>query len=74
MTEYHFQTPQPVSLYVEIGKGTVRVNATDTNETHVQVTGRDADQVRVEQNGDRSPCSPPSGPDSSAETPGSTSP
>ena len=53
MTEYHFQTPQPVSLYVEIGKGTVRVNATDTTETHVQVTGRDADQVRVEQNGDQ---------------------
>jgi DUF4097 and DUF4098 domain-containing protein YvlB len=53
MTEHHFQTPQPVSLYVEIGKGTVRVDATETTETHVQVTGRDADQVRVEQSGDQ---------------------
>ena len=53
MTEYHFDTPQPVSLYVEIGKGTVRVDAIDTTESHVQVTGRDADQVRVEQSGDQ---------------------
>jgi DUF4097 and DUF4098 domain-containing protein YvlB len=53
MTEHHFPTPRPVSLYVEIGKGTVRVEATDTTETRVQVTGRDADQVRVEQSGDQ---------------------
>jgi DUF4097 and DUF4098 domain-containing protein YvlB len=53
MTEHHFDTPQPVNLYVEIGKGTVRVAATDTTATHVEVTGRDADQVRVEQSGDQ---------------------
>ena len=53
MTEHHFQTPQPVNLYIEIGKGSVRVEATDTTETHVHVTGRDAEQVRVEQSGDQ---------------------
>ena len=53
MTEHHFDTPQPVNLYVEIGKGTVRVVATDVTATHVEVTGRDADQVRVEQSGDQ---------------------
>jgi DUF4097 and DUF4098 domain-containing protein YvlB len=53
MTEHHFDTPQPASLYVEIGKGTVRIAATDTDTTHVEVTGRDADQVRVEQSGDQ---------------------
>jgi DUF4097 and DUF4098 domain-containing protein YvlB len=53
MTEHHFETHRPVSLYVEIGKGSVRVEATDTTETHVQVIGRDADQVQVDQSGDR---------------------
>src|SRR4051794_26574347 len=51
MTEYHFETLEPVRLFAEIGKGSVKVTATDTTETHVQVTGRDAEQVTVLQNG-----------------------
>ena len=52
MTEYHFETLRPASLYVEIGKGSVQVVATDTTESYVEVTGRDADDVRVSQDGD----------------------
>lgn len=51
MTEHHFETHEPVRLFTEIGKGTVQVTATDTTETHVQVAGRDADQVVVRQDG-----------------------
>lgn len=51
MTEYHFETLEPVQLYAEIGKGSVKVTATDTTETHVQVAGRDADHVVVRQDG-----------------------
>lgn len=53
MTEHHFETHRPVYLAAEIGKGSVRVVATDTTETHVQVTGRDADQTVVRQDGDQ---------------------
>lgn len=53
MTDHHFDTPRPVHLFVEIGKGSVTVDATDTTETHVQVNGRDADQVHVSQDGDQ---------------------
>ncbi len=52
MTEHHFATLRPVSLYVEIGKGSASVHAVDTTESRVEVTGRDADSVRVEQDGD----------------------
>jgi DUF4097 and DUF4098 domain-containing protein YvlB len=53
MTEHHFETPRPVELRVEIGRGSVQVSATDTTESHVEVTGRDADRVLVEQDDDR---------------------
>ena len=53
MTEHHFETHRPVSLLVEIGRGTVKVVATDTTESRVEVLGRDADAVRVEQAGDQ---------------------
>ena len=49
MTEHHFETPEPVQLYVEIGNGQVRVTATETTETPVVITGRHADEVEVEQ-------------------------
>ncbi|WP_028643938.1 DUF4097 family beta strand repeat-containing protein [Nocardioides sp. URHA0020] len=47
MTEQHFDTPQPIDLFVEIGRGLVAVTATDTAQTEVTITGRDADQVTV---------------------------
>ena len=53
MSEHHFETHRPVSLLVEIGRGSVTIVATDTTESSVEVTGRDAESVRVEQSGDQ---------------------
>jgi DUF4097 and DUF4098 domain-containing protein YvlB len=53
MPEYHFETHAPVELYVEIGKGRVAVTCTDTTESTVHVEGTNADDVLVEQSGDR---------------------
>lgn len=53
MTQRSFDTPRPVSLYVELGKGSVRVRAADTTESQVEVSGRDAAEVLVEQEGDQ---------------------
>ena len=55
-----FETHKPARLYVEIGRGSVTADATNTSESTVEVTGEHSDQVIVEQNGDRSPSSPPS--------------
>ncbi|MGZ4447723.1 MAG: DUF4097 family beta strand repeat-containing protein [Nocardioides sp.] len=52
MPTYQFETPRPTGLYVEIGKGSVEVVATDTTETSVEVTGRGADEVTVRQEGE----------------------
>ncbi|WP_109506677.1 DUF4097 family beta strand repeat-containing protein [Nocardioides speluncae] len=46
-----FKTPEPITVHVEIGKGTVTVTATETTETTVLVSGKHADQVRVDQTG-----------------------
>ena len=51
MSSYEFETHEPVDLYVELGKGTVNVSATDTTATTVDVAGRDAEQVEVRQDG-----------------------
>jgi DUF4097 and DUF4098 domain-containing protein YvlB len=53
MSDHHFETLGPVSLYVELGKGSVRVHAADTTESRVEITGRDADDVLVELDGDQ---------------------
>ncbi len=53
MTMHRFETRRPVRLLTEIGKGKVKVVATETTETTVEITGRDADQVRVLQDGDQ---------------------
>jgi DUF4097 and DUF4098 domain-containing protein YvlB len=53
MTEHHFETPQPVHLTAEIGKGALRIDAVETASTRVRVEGPDADHVEVEQDGDR---------------------
>lgn len=53
MTQHQFETPRPVSLYVELGKGSVRLHATDTAESRVEITGRDAADVVVEQRDDQ---------------------
>jgi hypothetical protein len=48
-----FETPEPIELYVEIGKGKVEVRATDTVTTTLDIEGRDADEVTVSFEGNR---------------------
>jgi DUF4097 and DUF4098 domain-containing protein YvlB len=51
MSNYEFETHEPVDLYVELGKGSVNVTASDTTATTVDVVGRDSDLVDVRQEG-----------------------
>lgn len=51
MAQHHFETHEPVDLFLEIGKGAVEITATETTESRVDITGRDADQVDVRQSG-----------------------
>jgi DUF4097 and DUF4098 domain-containing protein YvlB len=51
MSSYEFETHEPVELYVELGKGTVTVTATDTTATTVDVEGREPERVEVRQDG-----------------------
>ena len=48
-----FDTPGPISLYVELGSGDLNVHAEDVSETTVTVDGRDADDVTIEQRGNQ---------------------
>ncbi len=47
-----FEPVGPLRLYVENGKGSVEVTARETTEATVDITGPDADDVRVELDGD----------------------
>lgn len=49
--EKHFETPTPVRLYVELGKGSLSVTAADVGTATVSVTGSQADEVEVVQDG-----------------------
>lgn len=51
--QYTFDTPAPTSLYVEIGSGRVDVDAGETTETSVEIEGKDAEAVQVEQRDDQ---------------------
>jgi DUF4097 and DUF4098 domain-containing protein YvlB len=51
MSSYEFESHEPVDLYVELGKGSLNVTATDTTVTTVEVVGRDAEEVMVRQDG-----------------------
>jgi DUF4097 and DUF4098 domain-containing protein YvlB len=42
-----FDTPEPIELYVENGRGRVDVTATDTTETTVRITGERAEEFDV---------------------------
>ena len=48
---YDFESHDPAQLYVELGRGSLHVTASDTTESHVEITGRDAAQVEVRQEG-----------------------
>ncbi|WP_300404674.1 DUF4097 family beta strand repeat-containing protein [Nocardioides sp.] len=47
-----FEPVGPLRLHVENGKGSVEVTALDTTEATVDIAGQDADDVRVELNGE----------------------
>jgi DUF4097 and DUF4098 domain-containing protein YvlB len=47
-----FSTPGPVSLHVELRSGDLVVTTADTDETVVEVSGPDEDDVTVDQRGD----------------------
>jgi DUF4097 and DUF4098 domain-containing protein YvlB len=47
--DHTFETPEPIELYVEVGRGHVDVTATDTDRTTVTVTGDHAEDLLVEQ-------------------------
>lgn len=53
MSEHHFETPTSIDLYVELGRGSLRLDATapgtEAGTTLVEVTGPGADRVVVEQ-------------------------
>lgn len=51
MRTERFETPEPVDLYVEIGSGAVRLQATETHTTDIQIDGRTADDVTVTHDG-----------------------
>lgn len=51
MSNYEFETHEPVDLYVELGKGTLSATAGDTTATTVEVVGRDSELVEVRQDG-----------------------
>ena len=42
-----FETPAPIELYVEIGKGKVEISATAVGTTTLDIEGHDADDVAV---------------------------
>ena len=46
-----FTTPDPVALHVELGSGTVSIDAVETGESSVTITGPRAEEFVVEQSG-----------------------
>jgi DUF4097 and DUF4098 domain-containing protein YvlB len=46
-----FDTPTPTSLYVELGSGALTLHTDDVKHTVVDVNGKEADEVLVEQRG-----------------------
>lgn len=52
MSTYTFMSTAPAKLFVEFGKGNLEVQATDTDETVVEIDGDDAESLVVEQSGD----------------------
>ena len=53
MTTHTFETPRPISLYVENGSGSISVTAEETAVTTVEISGRHADEAIVRQDGDQ---------------------
>ena len=56
-----FETPDPVELYVELGSGSLIVQAADTDESVVEVSGPRAEEFTVEHRGRHLVVVPPKG-------------
>lgn len=52
MSTYTFMSTAPAKLFVEFDKGNLEVQATETDETIVEIDGEDAESLVVEQSGD----------------------
>ncbi|MGH3350012.1 MAG: DUF4097 family beta strand repeat-containing protein [Nocardioides sp.] len=52
MSTYTFMSTAPAKLFVEFSKGNLEVQATETDETTVEIDGDDAEDLVVEQSGD----------------------
>jgi DUF4097 and DUF4098 domain-containing protein YvlB len=53
VTNFSFETPRRVRLYVDIEKGRVSIEAIGTTESRVEVEGQTAERVRVTQEGEQ---------------------
>lgn len=53
MPSYTFGSPTPAKLYVELRSGRLELTATETDATTITVTGKGAEDVVVEQDGDQ---------------------
>ncbi|RYB94364.1 hypothetical protein EUA93_08415 [Nocardioides oleivorans] len=51
--DHSFDTPAPIGLYVENGRGRLDVTATETTETTIRITGDRAEEFDVRDLGDR---------------------
>lgn len=49
--EQHFDTPAPLTLYVELGKGSLEITAAETAQSTVTVSGPHAEEVVIEHHG-----------------------
>ena len=56
---HRFDTPEPVTLYAELGRGTLSVRAAETTESTVEVSGDRAEEVSVELDGRQLSIVPP---------------
>lgn len=50
--QHTFDTPRPVEIYVEFGRGRLVATGTDTTQSVVSINGKNADDVTVEQDGE----------------------
>ena len=45
--QHTFPTPEPVELWIEVGRGRVRVTTSDVDETSIRLSGDQAEQTRT---------------------------
>lgn len=53
MTQHELDTPDPIDLHVELGRGDLRIRAAESTQTTIELHGDQADEVVVKRDGDR---------------------